>query len=235
MNAPTAAGRPRPALTIDVWSDTVCPWCWLGKRRLEAALRARPDLEVVVRWHPFELNPDLPAAGADRREYLQQKFGDPDRFRDAQQRLVELGRDAGIEYRFGAQARMPNTRASHALVHLAGEREAEVVEALFAAYFNAGRDVGDLDVLAAVAADAGLDGERVRERLAAREGFDAVESAEQQAYRMGISGVPFFVLAGRWAVSGAQETEAFVRALDAVGAELAKGGEEPARGRGAPA
>lgn len=208
---------------MDVWSDTVCPWCWLGKRRFEAALRARADLDVVVRWHPFELNPDLPAEGADRREYLQKKFGDPDRFRDAQQRLVELGSAAGIEYRFGAQTRMPNTRASHALVRLAGEREADVVEALFAAYFNAGRDVGDLDVLAEVANAAGLDGAAVRARLAAREGFDAVEREEHDAYRMGVSGVPFFVFAGKWAVSGAQETEAFVRALDAVSAELAKG------------
>ena len=141
MNARSPDGGRRPPLTVDVWSDTVCPWCWLGKRRFEAALRERPDLDVVVRWHPFELNPEMPAGGADRREYLQQKFGDPDRFRDAQQRLVELGRAAGLDYRFEAQSRMPNTRASHALARLAGEREAEVVEALFAAYFAAGRDV----------------------------------------------------------------------------------------------
>jgi predicted DsbA family dithiol-disulfide isomerase len=234
MNATSPATPPVPPLTVDVWSDTVCPWCWLGKRRFEAALRERPDLEVVVRWHPYELNPELPSGGADRREYLQRKFGDPERFRDAQQRLVDLGRAAGIEYRFDAQARMPNTRASHALVRLAGEREAAVVDALFAAYFHAGRDVGDLDVLAAIAAEAGLDGASVRARLAAREGFDAVERDEQEAGRMGISGVPFFVFAGRWAISGAQETAAFVRALDAVAAELAKGDAARVHG-GAPA
>lgn len=223
MIAQTPAGGPRRPLTVDVWSDTVCPWCWLGKRRFEAALRERPGLDVLVRWHPFELNPDLPADGADRREYLQRKFGDPERFRDAQQRLVELGRAVGIEYRFAAQSRMPNTRASHALARLAGERGAELVEAQFAAYFAAGRDVGDLDVLAAIADEAGLDGAALRARLAAREGFDAVEREEQDAYRRGISGVPFFVFAGKWAVSGAQETEAFVRALDAVAAELSRG------------
>jgi predicted DsbA family dithiol-disulfide isomerase len=227
MNAVEPAGVGTPPLTVDVWSDTVCPWCWLGKRRFEAALRARPDLGVVVRWHPFELNPDLPAEGADRREYLERKFGDPDRFRDAQQRLLELGRAAGIEYRFGAQARMPNTRASHALVRLAGERESEAVEALFAAYFNEGRDVGDPEVLAALASELGLDGARVRERLAAREDFEAIEREERESARMGIQGVPFFVFAGKWAVSGAQETDAFVRALDAVAAELAKSGGAP--------
>jgi predicted DsbA family dithiol-disulfide isomerase len=223
MNAQDPAGGPRPPLTVDVWSDTVCPWCWLGKRRFEAALRERPHLDVVVRWHPFELNAAMPAEGADRRDYLQQKFGNPERFRDAQQRLVALGRAAGIDYRFDAQTRMPNTRASHALVRLAGEREGAVVDALFAAYFDAGRDVGDLDVLAAIASEAGLDGPSVRTRLAAREGWDAIEREAQEAQRMGVSGVPFFVFAGRWAVSGAQETEAFVRALDAVDAELAKG------------
>jgi predicted DsbA family dithiol-disulfide isomerase len=224
MNVKDPAGVPAPPLTVDVWSDTVCPWCWLGKRRFEAALRERPHLDVVVRWHPFELNAEMPAGGADRREYLQAKFGDPGRFRDAQQRLLDLGRAAGIEYRFDAQPRMPNTRASHALVRLAaGGREGDVVDALFAAYFNAGRDVGDLDVLAALASEAGLDGPAVRARLEAREGYDAIELEEREAQRMGVTGVPFFVFAGKWAVSGAQETEAFVRALDAVSAELAKG------------
>jgi predicted DsbA family dithiol-disulfide isomerase len=222
MNVQDPAGAPAPPLTVDVWSDTVCPWCWLGKRRFEAALRERPDLDVVVRWHPFELNAAMPAEGADRREYLQAKFGDPERFRDAQQRLLDLGRAAGIDYRFEAQARMPNTRASHALARLAGDRQGEVVDALFAAYFNAGRDVGDLDVLAAIASEAGLDGPAVRARLAAREGYDAIERDEREAQRMGVTGVPFFVFAGKWAVSGAQETEAFVRALDTVSAELAK-------------
>jgi predicted DsbA family dithiol-disulfide isomerase len=228
MDAKDPAAAPAPPLTVDVWSDTVCPWCWLGKRRFEAALRERPHLDVVVRWHPFELNAGMPAEGADRREYLQAKFGDPDRFRDAQQRLLDLGSAAGIDYRFEAQARMPNTRASHALVRLAGAREGEVVDALFAAYFNAGRDVGDLDVLAEVASEAGLDGPAARARLEARDGYDAIEREEREAQRMGVTGVPFFVFAGKWAVSGAQETEAFVRALDAVSAELAKGGGTPA-------
>lgn len=226
MNATTAASGPGAPLTVDVWSDTVCPWCWLGKRRLEAALQARPDLPVLVRWQPFELNPDLPPEGADRREYLQRKFGDPDRFRAAQQRLVELGTAAGLDYRFELAARMPNTRASHALVRLAGERQGDAVEALFRAYFHEGRDVGDPDVLATLGAGVGLDPTRVRAQLVAREGFDAIEREERDGHGLGISGVPFFVLAGKWAMSGAQETDAFVQALDTVVATLARSGAE---------
>lgn len=225
MNAPAAPAAPGPptdVLTVDVYSDTVCPWCWLGKRRFEAALRARPDLRVQVRWRPFELNPDLPPSGADRREYLLRKFGDPDRFKGAQQQLVQLGRAMGIEYRFDAIARMPNTRGSHVLAALAGERQAEVVERLFAAYFNEGRDVGDPAVLESIAGEAGLDVVAVRAALAAAEPRAAIEREEREGHALGVQGVPFFVFAGKWAVSGAQETEAFVRALEHVRAELAK-------------
>jgi predicted DsbA family dithiol-disulfide isomerase len=205
---------------VDVWSDVVCPWCWLGRHRFALARAARPDLPVVLRWHPFELDPDVPLEGVDRAERLRAKFGDASVLAAAQQRLVELGRAAGLEYRFELATRAPNTRAAHALVRLAGERQDAVVEALFRAYFHDGRDVGDLDVLAAVAAECGLDGTDVRARLAAREGFDAVGRAAREAAAQGVSGVPFFVFAGRWAVSGAQEVETFVRALDHVSAEL---------------
>lgn len=230
--APAAAGTPQvpvaaAPLTVDVYSDTVCPWCWLGKRRFEAALRSRPDLAVEVRWRPFELNPDLPAAGADRREYLLAKFGDPDRFKGAQQQLVDLGRALGIEYRFDAIARMPNTRGSHVLAALAGERQAEVVERLFAAYFDAGRDIGDPAVLEAIGVEAGLDAAAVRAALAAPERHAAIAREEQQGQALGVQGVPFFVFAGKWAVSGAQEAEAFARALDHVQSELARSQRAP--------
>lgn len=232
MNAPVppaAAGTPQgPAgavpLTVDVYSDTVCPWCWLGKRRFEAALRSRPDLAVQVRWRPFELNPDLPAAGADRRDYMLRKFGDPDRFKGAQQQLVELGRAMGIDYRFDAITRMPNTRGCHVLAALAGDRQPEVVERLFAAYFNEARDVGDPAVLEAIAVEAGLDATAVRDALAAMDRRESVAREEEEGRALGVQGVPFFVFAGKWAVSGAQEAEAFARALDHVQAELAKQG-----------
>jgi predicted DsbA family dithiol-disulfide isomerase len=217
-----------PALTIDIYSDVVCPWCYLGKRRLEAALRERPGIAVALRWRPFELNPDLPPDGAERREYLTQKFGDPSRLQEAHRRLAELGREVGIEYRFEAIRRVPNTRAAHALIALAGDRQGAVVEGLFRAYFEDARDVGEIDVLAAVGAAAGLDVDALRASLAAREGVAAIAAQEREAARLGIGGVPFFVLADRWAVSGAQEPATFVAALDRVAAGLASGPRDAA-------
>ena len=209
-------------LSIDIWSDVVCPWCYLGKRRLEAALRERPELEVAVRWRPFELNPDMPPAGADRQEYLTRKFGADGRLQEAHARLVGLGREAGIEYRFDAIRRVPNTRAAHALVALAGDRQGAVVEGLFRAYFEEARDVGDGDVLVEIGAAAGVRAGGLRAELFAAERLATIAAEERDASRLGISGVPFFVLAGRWAVSGAQETATLVGALDEVVATLGR-------------
>jgi predicted DsbA family dithiol-disulfide isomerase len=209
-------------ITIDVHSDAVCPWCYLGKRRLEAALAARPEVTVHVRWQPFELNPELPAGGTDRAAYLAGKFGDGPGLAAAHARLVDLGARAGIPFRFDRIARVPNTRAAHALVALAGDRADAVVEAVFAAYFERGEDIGDLDVLAAAAAAAGLDPVASRARLAAREGWDSVAAGEEAGRGLGITGVPFFVFAGRWALSGAQEPAQFMAAIDEVRATLAR-------------
>jgi predicted DsbA family dithiol-disulfide isomerase len=214
------------AFAIDVYSDVVCPWCYLGKRRLEAALCQRPDLAVVVRWRPFELNPTMPPAGADRTEYLTQKFGDPGRLQEAHRRLLELGREAGIRYRFEAIRRVPNTRAAHTLIALSAERQGAVVDRLFRAYFEEGRDIGDVAVLAAIGADAGLDQGELPAAISSPSGIEAVTAQEHEAARLGIGGVPFFVLADRWAVSGAQEVATLVAALDQVSAELTR---EPQR------
>jgi predicted DsbA family dithiol-disulfide isomerase len=210
------------AFSIDVYSDVVCPWCYLGKRRLEAALCQRPDLAVVVRWRPFELNPTMPPAGADRTEYLMQKFGDPGRLQEAHRRLLELGREAGIRYRFEAIRRVPNTRAAHTLIVSSEERQGAVVDGLFRAYFEEGRDIGDVDVLAAIATAAGLDQGELAAVISSPSGIEAVTAQENEAARLGISGVPFFVLADRWAVSGAQEVATLVAALDQVSAELTR-------------
>lgn len=209
-------------MQVEVWSDLVCPWCYLGKRRLEAALAQRPDLPVALGWRPFELNPDMPPGGAERREYLTRKFGDPARLAAAHQRLVELGRAAGIHYRFDAIRRVPNTRAAHALIALAGGRQDTVVDGLFRAYFEEARDVGDVDELVEIGAAAGLERAALRAPLATGAGSVAVAAAERDAERLGIGGVPFFVLGGRWAVSGAQEPATLVAALDRVAAELAR-------------
>jgi len=209
-------------ITIDVHSDAVCPWCYVGKRRLEAALAARPDLAVEVRWKPFELNPDLPAGGADRAAYMKAKFGDGPALAAAHARLMDLGAKVGIPFRFDSIKRVPNTRAAHALVALAGDRADAVVEAIFAAYFERSEDIGDFDVLVRIAQAAGLEPDATRARLAAGEGFEAIATEEEAGRGMGITGVPFFVFAGRWALSGAQEPAQFIAALDEVRATLAR-------------
>jgi predicted DsbA family dithiol-disulfide isomerase len=213
-------------ILIDVHSDAVCPWCYLGKRRLERALVERPAIPVEVRWRAFELNPGLAVTGVDRAAYLEQKFG-AGQLAAAHERLVELGRLEGIPFRFDAIARMPNTRLSHVLVAGSGARAGTLVEALFAAYFERGEDIGDPEVLVAIAATAGVDPAAARERLASREAANAVAVEEEEGRRLGIQGVPFFVFAGRWALSGAQEPAQFVAALDEVHATLLR--EQAAR------
>jgi predicted DsbA family dithiol-disulfide isomerase len=206
--------------TIDVWSDVVCPWCFLGKRRLELALRERPGIPATVRWQPFELNPDLPVGGADRAEYLARKFGDLRRLQSTHDRLVTLGAQVGITYRFDRIQRVPNTRAAHALIALAGERQNAVVESLFQAYFELGHDVGDVEVLAGIGRMAGVGAADLGAQLGAREMIAAIEAAEDRAAQLGVGGVPFFVLAGRWALSGAQEPATLVAALDRTAAAV---------------
>lgn len=212
-------------MLVEIFSDTVCPWCYLGKRRFEQALTRRPDLEVDVRWLPFELNPAMPEGGLPREEYLASKFGGPEVLMQAQQRLAELGRADGIEYRFDMIRLSPNTRAAHALSRIAAEagRQDAVQEALFRAYFEQGQDVGDVEVLVGIAAASGLDAAAVRGRLASRRDWPEVAGIEREAGAAGVSGVPFFVFDRKYAVSGAQETAVFERILDHVAAAAQPG------------
>jgi predicted DsbA family dithiol-disulfide isomerase len=212
-------------MLVEIFSDTVCPWCYLGKRRFEQALARRPGLQVEVRWLPFELNPTMPEGGVPREEYLASKFGGPEVLRQAQERLSALGRADGIEYRFDLIRLSPNTRAAHALSRIPAEAGCQdaVQEALFRAYFVEGQDVGDPGVLAGIAAASGLDAAAVRERLQSRRDWPEVTELEREAAAAGISGVPFFVFDRRYAVSGAQETAVFERILDQVAAAAQAG------------
>jgi predicted DsbA family dithiol-disulfide isomerase len=223
-NATTAVeesmtGPVAPPLTIDVVSDIVCPWCFIGKRRLEAALAMVAAEEAVgevsVRWHPFELNPDVPPAGLDRREYVEAKFGGPQRAAQIYERVRFAGDTVGIPFAFDRIARQPNTRDAHRLVAWArGSGAAELlVERLFAAYFLEGRNPGDRDVLAKIAGEAGHDADAARAMLASGEGRDAVEASERRAQEIGIGGVPFFIFNGRLAVSGAQDARVLADAI----------------------
>ena len=209
------------ALTIDVVSDVVCPWCYIGKRRLEEALAllraVEPDLPVQVRWHPFQLNPDLPAEGADRRQYLERKFGGPERAKEIYARVEAAGAAVGIAFKFDAIERQPNTLLTHRLIawaqsRMEGDADA-LVELLFKAYFIEGLYLGDREVLAARAAAAGFDPDDARAFLASPDLTDAVAGADQRARELGVSGVPFFIFEGTTTVSGAQEAATLLDAM----------------------
>ena len=208
----------RIPMPVDVVSDVVCPWCYVGKRHLESALATLAEAgEPVpaVRWHPYELNPGLPAEGVDRREYLERKFGGPARAAQVYERVRRAGTQAGIAFDFERIALQPNTRDAHRLVAWVQTRgdAGPLVERLFRAYFVEGRFVGSHEVLANLAAEAGEDRDAALEFLGSGLGLDEVAQAEARASSLGITGVPFFIVDGRYGLSGAQPAEAFVEAL----------------------
>ncbi|HJS21781.1 MAG TPA: DsbA family oxidoreductase [Steroidobacteraceae bacterium] len=203
-------------MKVEIYSDTVCPWCYIGKRRFERAVRMRPDLELEVHWLPFELNPGLPATGIERESYLARKFGDLERVHAMQAQLRELGASLGIEFHFERARRMPNTRASHEVLQYAraGGAQDRVSEALFKAYFEDGSDIGDRARLIEIGASAGLDAADLEHALVARRHASEVEALERQAHDWGITGVPTFIFDRNYAVSGAQETDVFLQVFD---------------------
>jgi predicted DsbA family dithiol-disulfide isomerase len=214
MSTPPSPAAP----VIDVVSDVVCPWCYIGKRHLEAALAtldAGGQPLPVVRWHPYELNPDLPAAGVDRREYLERKFGGPARAAQIYERVRRAGTQAGIAFDFERIERQPNTRDAHRLIAWAQGRgdAGPLVERLFRAYFIEGRFVGAHETLAEIAHEAGLDADAAYAFLSSDVGVAEIAEAEERAASLGISGVPFFIVDGRYGLSGAQPAEAIVEAV----------------------
>ncbi|HTS22688.1 MAG TPA: DsbA family oxidoreductase [Casimicrobiaceae bacterium] len=213
MNSPAVA-----SLAVDVVSDVVCPWCYIGKRKLESALallaQREPGLVVAVRWHPFELNPDLPVEGIPRLAYLEAKFGG-DRAREIYARVTAVGASVGIDFDFARIARQPNTRDAHRLVAWAqgAGDAAPLVERLFRAFFVDGRSLADRGVLTAVAGEAGLDGVAAAAMLASDRLRGEVEAEYREAQSAGISGVPFFIFNGRAAVSGAHDPPTLLEAI----------------------
>ena len=194
-------------LRVDVFSDVVCPWCFVGKRRLERAIELLGDEIVIdITWRPFQLNPTMPREGIDRQEYRARKFGSLARSEALDAQLAAVGREVGLDFRFDRIARTPNTFDAHRLLRLAHERGVQdgVAEALFRAYFAEGRDVGDHAVLADVAADSGLNRDDVTRFLAGTEDVAQVADEEAGGRDLGIDGVPFFVVQGKYAISGAQ-------------------------------
>ncbi len=195
-------------IEIDVVSDTICPWCYVGKRRLERALAGFDPDEVRVRWHPFQLNPGFPPEGMDRAAYVAAKFGGAEAARAVYDRIRDAGAGEGIPFAFERMPRTPNTFASHRVVRFAAREEGrqdEVVEALFRAVFVDGRDIGDFETLVDVGAECGIDPVALAEHLAGAEDADALRAEEERSRRMGVTGVPFFIIGGRYAVTGAQD------------------------------
>jgi predicted DsbA family dithiol-disulfide isomerase len=212
---------PKARLSIEVVHDLVCPWCYLGVRRLLRTLRRRPDLLCDLAWRPFLLNPDMPRAGMARADYIIRKYGGEDRARRLYGSISEIGRTEGIAFRFDRIRRTPSSVDAHRLVAWAGRFGAAdaVTEALFAAHFTDGRDIGDAVMLAAIAASCGLDSQLARAFLMSDEGMEQVHAENLRAHRLGINGVPCFVVSGRHAIAGAQEPEVIERLLDVAAIE----------------
>jgi predicted DsbA family dithiol-disulfide isomerase len=217
--------RVQPApVHVDVVSDVVCPWCYIGKRFLEEAIALKPDIAVEVRFRPYFLNPWVPREGISREEYLIAKFGSVERYNSNNGRVVEAAAAAGLTYNRDRIKRQPNTLDCHRLIRWAGEagKAAAMKQRLMEIFFSEGGDLTQADVLVAATADCGLDGERVRARLASEEDVEAVTREAQSAKEAGIDGVPCFILGGMLALSGAQPPDYLAAAIERAADEQAR-------------
>ena len=205
-------------MRIDIYSDTVCPWCYLGKRRFDLAVAARPQYDPVVVWRPFELNPDLPTEGVDRETFMAAKMPDQVRLEQAHTELERQGEASGIRFRFDLINRVPNTRRSHLLIALAARRglQAAVKDRIMRAYFEEGCDIGDPDELVRLGSEVGLSAADARNALILRVGQDGVVAAERHAAVLGITGVPTYIFDGQYTISGAQEVGVLAQVFDQV-------------------
>jgi len=209
-------------LTIDIVSDVVCPWCYIGKKRIEDALKLVPEVPVEVHWRPFFLNPWVPREGLSREDYLTTQFGSVDAYKGIAQRVVAAAGEERLSYRPELVKRQPNTIDCHRLIHWADAKgkAAEMKQRLMELYFRDGGDLSDAEVLVKAAADCGLDADDVRKRLATDEDVALISALAQDASNKGISGVPTYVLAQKYAVSGAQDPELLARAIRQISAEV---------------
>jgi predicted DsbA family dithiol-disulfide isomerase len=203
-------------MLLEIFADTVCPWCYIGKRRLMRALARRPQPDLAIRWRAFQLNPGMPMAGIDRAQYMTAKFGSLERAQRVFDSVARVGRNEGIDFSFHRILRTPNTLRSHRLLRAAARigREGPLLDRLYAGYFTEGLDIGDPANLIALAADVGLP---VEAALAAVEGIPEIDLAlaeDFQSRRLGITGVPYFIFNGRFGLSGAQEPEVLYSMFD---------------------
>jgi predicted DsbA family dithiol-disulfide isomerase len=209
-------------IPLHIFSDPICPWCYIGKARLDRALEARPQHPLTVQWHPFQLNPDMPAGGMDRREYLEAKFGGKEGAVRAYMPVVEEAAASGLEIDFEAIKRTPNTLDAHRLIHWAGieGRQTAAVSKLFKAYFTEGRDIGDQATLATIAGEIGMDADMVTRLLASDADADDIRARDADARHKGVNAVPTFVIANQHVVPGAQPTDLWTRVIDDITAQI---------------
>lgn len=202
-------------ISVEVISDVICPWCYIGKRRLEKAI-ADYSKPVTVSWHPFQLNPAMPKEGISRREYRIAKFGSWERSMELDANIVAVGKQVGIHFDFDRMERTPNTSDAHRLIWLADKTGIQdaVVEALFLAYFTDGRDISNQQTLIDVVAEAGVDRNQAEAMLNSNEDLIAIK---KQEWRFQVEGVPFFIVNGQITLSGAQSSDAFLAAFEQAG------------------
>lgn len=208
-------------IKLDIFSDPVCPWCMIGKAHLDRALAAHADHPFVIEWHPFQLNPGMPPEGVDRAEYLAAKFGGQDGAVEVYSRVEAAARAAGVEIDFSTIPRMPNTFDAHRLVYWAGleGKQTAMISALFRAYWQQGRDIGDKATLAALAGDVGLDAAAMERLLASDADTEALAAREAHARQRGVNAVPTFVIANQYVVSGAQPPEVWGNVIKELAAQ----------------
>ncbi|MCD9146875.1 DsbA family oxidoreductase [Pseudophaeobacter flagellatus] len=211
-----------PPVKLDIISDPICPWCYIGKTHLDKALAEIPDHPFVIEWHPFQLNPDMPAEGMDRRAYLEAKFGGKEAAVRAYAPVVENAEKAGLKIDFEGMQRTPNTINAHRLIHWAGieAKQGAMVDALFDAYFTQARDIGDTDVLVEIAANVGLEADVVRKLLSGDSDREDIRNRDAHSRKMGVTSVPTFIIANQHAVPGAQQPDMWKQIISDIMEQL---------------
>ena len=216
--------EPLAQVKLDILSDPICPWCYIGKTHLDRALAEAPDHPFVIEWHPFQLNPDMPGDGMDRRTYLETKFGGKDNAVKVYAQIAEHAQAAGVEINFEAMQRTPNTINAHRLIHWAGleAKQSDVVDALFKAYFVEGKDIGDPVVLADLAEQAGMERAVVERLLSGDSDAEDIRARDAHSRKMGVNSVPTFVIANQHVVPGAQQPELWAQVIADIRSQLSE-------------
>jgi len=216
------AMQAKQQIRIDIVSDVVCPWCYIGKRRLEKALdQLNNSFDFEIEYHAFELNPDMPATGVNHKKYLSQKFGGEARYEQLTSHTAQVAAEEGLKFDFDDNSISPNTRKAHAIIQFAkaSGKQLPVMEALFKAYFTQNINLADDKNLVDVAVSAGMDRSEVESLISTDDALVQVALAEKEIAKLGVSGVPFYIINNRYGISGAQATETFVKALQEIAAE----------------